>query len=65
MTAPPEPPTEASTENQADSLESKLALAEEYRAIGDEDAARALIEEVISAAADDVKIKAQRALNQL
>ena len=65
LTAPPEPPTEASTENQADSLESKLALAEEYRAIGDEDAARALIEEVISAAADDVKTKAQRALNQL
>lgn len=46
-------------------LESKLALAEQYRAIGDEEAARALIQEVIAAAADDVKAKAQQALDQL
>ena len=50
---------------QEDPLGTKLALAEEFRAIGDEDGARALIEEVISEASGDMKIKAQRALNNL
>ncbi|TXT39243.1 MAG: pilus assembly protein FimV [Comamonadaceae bacterium] len=46
-------------------LETKLALAEEFKAIGDDDGARALIEEVIAEAAGDIKAKAQRALKQL
>lgn len=48
-----------------DALETKLALAEEFRAIGDDDGARALIEEVIAEASGDVKAKAQAALNKL
>lgn len=48
-----------------DPLATKLALAEEFRAIGDDDGARALIEEVISEASGDMKIKAQRALSNL
>lgn len=48
-----------------DPLVTKLALAEEFRAIGDDDGARALIEEVISEATGDMKIKAQRALSDL
>jgi len=51
-------------ENQ-DPLETKLALAEEFRAIGDDDGARALIEEVIAEAGGDMKARAQRALGQL
>lgn len=62
---PAETPASGTTVTETDSLESKLALAEEYRAIGDEESARALIEEVIAAAAaDDVKTKAQKALDQ-
>ena len=48
-----------------DPLATKLALAEEFSAIGDDDGARALIEEVIAEAAGDMKIKAQRALSSL
>lgn len=48
-----------------DALATKLALAEEFSAIGDEDGARSLIEEVIAEASGDMKIKAQRALNNL
>lgn len=48
-----------------DALETKLALAEEFRAIGDDDGARALIEEVIAEASGEVKTKAQQALNKL
>lgn len=48
-----------------DALETKLALAEEFRAIGDDDGARALIEEVIAEASGEVKAKAQQALNKL
>ena len=43
----------------------KLALAEEFSAIGDDDGARALIEEVLSEATGEMKVKAQRALNNL
>lgn len=50
---------------QEDPLVTKLALADEFRAIGDDDGARALIEEVISEASGDMKIKAQRALSSL
>lgn len=48
-----------------DPLETKLSLAEEFKAIGDDDGARALIEEVISEATGDMKAKAQRALSSL
>jgi pilus assembly protein FimV len=48
-----------------DPLATKLALADEFRDIGDDDGARALIKEVISEATGDMKIKAQRALSQL
>jgi pilus assembly protein FimV len=48
-----------------DPLETKLALAEEFRAIGDDDGARALIEEVIAEAAGDLRFKAQDALAKL
>jgi pilus assembly protein FimV len=50
---------------QEDPLATKLALAQEFRSIGDDDGARALIEEVISEASGDMKIAAQRALSQL
>ena len=48
-----------------DPLATKLALAEEFSAIGDADGARALIEEVIDEASGDMKAKAQRALSNL
>jgi len=48
-----------------DPMETKLALAEEFRAIGDEDGARSLIEEVIEAATGDMKARAERALGKL
>lgn len=48
-----------------DPLATKLALADEFRDIGDDDGARALLQEVLSEATGDMKIKAQRALSQL
>ncbi|MEY4883990.1 MAG: hypothetical protein RIS34_1844 [Pseudomonadota bacterium] len=53
-----------SLENE-DPLATKLALAEEFVAIGDSDGARSLIEEVIAEASGDVKSRAQHALSQL
>lgn len=48
-----------------DPLETKLALAEEFRAIGDLDGARALIEEVLETATGDMRAKAERALKDI
>ena len=48
-----------------DPLATKLALAEEFVSIGDDDGARALIEEVIAEASGDLKTRAQRALSSL
>ena len=48
-----------------DPLVTKLALADEFVSIGDDDGARALIEEVIAEATGDLKAKAQRALSSL
>lgn len=48
-----------------DPLESKLALAEEFKASGDDDGARDLIKQVIAEADGAIKAKAQRALSQL
>jgi pilus assembly protein FimV len=53
------------TDLSDDPLETKLDLAEEFRAIGDEDGARALIEEVIESASGDMKARAERALGKL
>jgi pilus assembly protein FimV len=47
------------------SLETKLALAEEFVSIGDQDGARALIEEVVAEASGELREKAQRALAKL
>jgi pilus assembly protein FimV len=58
-------PTEADWSESDDPLETKLALAEEFVSIGDEDGARALIEEVVAEATGDMKAKAQRALANL
>ena len=48
-----------------DPLATKLALAEEFVAIGDQDGARALIEEVIAESSGEMKANAQRALSSL
>lgn len=56
---------EDSAEFGDDSLETKLALAEEFVSIGDQDGARALIEEVVAEATGELREKAQRALANL
>lgn len=48
-----------------DPLETKLALAQEFNAIGDSDGARTLIEEVIAEATGALKGKAQGMLSEL
>jgi pilus assembly protein FimV len=63
-----EPPADAAPQaatEPEDPLATKLALAEEFVSIGDDDGARALIEEVIAEATGDLKAKAQRALSSL
>ena len=55
----------APADDSQDPLETKLALAHEFSAIGDEHGARALIEEVIAEATGAMKAKAERALSQL
>ncbi len=55
----------AAASAQEDPLATKLSLAEEFSAIGDDDGARALIEEVISEASGDMKLRAQHALSSL
>ena len=46
-------------------LETKFALAEEFRALGDMDGARALAEEVLAQAQGSLKSKAQAFVNAL
>jgi pilus assembly protein FimV len=55
----------ASDHLNEDPLGTKLALAEEFVSIGDEDGARALIEEVVAEATGEMRAKAQRALANL
>ena len=50
---------------QDDLLATKLALAEEFNAIGDTDGARTLIEEVVAESSGALKIRAQRMLSEL
>jgi pilus assembly protein FimV len=53
-------------EPEADSpLATKLALAEEFNAIGDADGARSLAEEVLAEASGDLKSRAQRLLAEI
>lgn len=58
-------PSEQPSVGFDDPLGTKLALAEEFSAIGDKDGARALIEEIIAEASGEMKSKAQKALSQL
>jgi pilus assembly protein FimV len=65
LSPPTEQPVETLDSVSDHPLETKLALAEEFVSIGDEDGARALIEEVVAEATGDVRAKAQRALAAL
>jgi pilus assembly protein FimV len=60
-----ETPSDAPSAFAEDPLETKLALADEFVSIGDEDGARALIEEVLSEATGEMRVKAQQALANL
>lgn len=65
----PSAPTDAMDSSMSmaggDPLDTKLALAEEFISIGDEDGARALLEEVVAEASGDVRAKAQAVLATL
>jgi pilus assembly protein FimV len=52
-------------EAAADPLATKLSLAEEFHAIGDDDGARVLAEEVLAEASGNLKIRAQKFLSSL
>jgi pilus assembly protein FimV len=58
-------PSEEPGAGSDDPLGTKLALAEEFKSIGDTDGARALIEEIIAEASGDMKSRAQKALAAL
>ncbi len=58
-------PSEQPGGGSDDPLATKLALADEFKAIGDTDGARALIEEIIDEASGDMKVRAQKALAAL
>ncbi len=58
-------PSEQPDSGNEDPLATKLALADEFKAIGDTDGARALIEEIIAEASGDMKSRAQKALAAL
>jgi len=58
-------PSEQPGDDHDDPLSTKLALADEFKAIGDTDGARALIEEIIAEASGDMKSRAQKALAAL
>jgi pilus assembly protein FimV len=51
--------------DEVDPLATKLALAEEFYAIGDPDGARSLVEEVVAEASGSLKVKAQRFLAEM
>jgi pilus assembly protein FimV len=52
-------------DSEDDPLATKLALADEFKAIGDTDGARALIEEIIAEAEGEMKARAEQALAAL
>jgi len=51
--------------SQDDPMATKLALAEEFRAIGNVEGARELIHEILANASGDMKSKAQNVLSRL
>ena len=53
------------TDGDGDPLMTKLALAEEFNAIGDPDGARSLAQEVLAEASGDLKHRAQRFLAEI
>ncbi|HXE21846.1 MAG TPA: FimV/HubP family polar landmark protein [Rhodoferax sp.] len=53
------------SESAHDPMATKLALAEEFRTIGDSDGARALAEEVLSQASGSLKERAQKLISEL
>ncbi len=59
------PGSEPSSEGGADPLLTKLALAEEFQALGELDGARSLAEEVVAQASGDLKSRAEAFLNGL
>lgn len=60
-----EQPSLATAADDSDPLATKLALAEEFHAIGDSDGARSLIEEVIAEASGAIKERAQKLLTKI
>lgn len=58
-------PTKQPPLARVDALRSKLELAEEFRANGDAEGARALIQQVINESDGDLRARAQQALSQL
>src|SRR6185295_12889790 len=66
MSLDPAPVLAMSGGDDTDSpLATKLALAEEFNAIGDADGARSLAEEVLAEASGDLKSRAQRLLAEI
>jgi pilus assembly protein FimV len=61
----PDPKVTAASDTQEDPVATKLALAQEFSAIGDIEGARTLLEEVVSQASGEMKTKAQQALSLL
>jgi pilus assembly protein FimV len=59
------PSTSGGEDSSGDPLATKLALAQEFNAIGDPDGARSLAQEVIAEASGDLKSKAQRFLAEI
>ena len=59
------PPVSAGPVDADSPLATKLALAEEFNAIGDADGARSLAEEVLAEASGDLKSRAQRLLAEI
>jgi pilus assembly protein FimV len=64
-TPPAEKPGEAAEPQDSDPLATKLALAEEFRAIGDTDGARSLAQEVRDEASGELRERAERLLADL
>jgi pilus assembly protein FimV len=62
---PDAPSTPDAGTSEDDPMATKLALAEEFHAIGDDDGARHLIEEVLAQANGNLKARAQKALATL
>ena len=56
---------ESNGSDDADPLGTKLALAEEFNAIGDAEGARSLAEEVLAEASGELKSRAERFLAEL